>query len=248
MRGPVRESRLGGGKRGVTVYGMAAARDASELLPPRGANLLHWMSAYSQSSLTVLAQGTDAVVHSARPRHDNGLVALKIPKSRVTLAEAGNEIEILRRLQGHPNIVRVLGVFRKEVDERGAPSAPWAVALSLASESLSSFLRRQPGARPPPQVYAILESHLLCAVAHVHKAGILHRDVKPSNILVSNDEDGKLRAILADFGRARDVSNAPTRRISDKHACTHRGVPLKRTYNLTPGVGTVVMKGESVQT
>ncbi len=44
-----------------------------------------------------------------------------------------------------------------------------------------------------------MHRNLLRAVAHGHKAGILLRDLIPSNVLVANDEDGMRRAVLADF-------------------------------------------------
>ena len=49
-----------------------------------------------------------------------------------------------------------------------------------------------------------ISRQLVTGLAHVHKTGVIHRDIKPQNILVSFDMDeGIVRVVLADFGLAR---------------------------------------------
>jgi hypothetical protein len=73
---------------------------------------------------------------------------------------------------------------------------PWIVMQKLAPRTLADVLRDD-GALPPAQV-ARIGLWLLDALSAAHRAGVLHRDVKPANVMFS--EDG--RAVLTDFGIA----------------------------------------------
>jgi serine/threonine-protein kinase len=111
----------------------------------------------------------------------------------------------------HPNIV---AVFDFGVDDH----RPYIVMAYVPGGSLKERLAE---GRPPPA--AGLARELLGALAHVHGAGILHRDVKPGNILV--DEHG--RSHLTDFGIARP---------QDATAMTQTGMVLGTMRYLAPEV------------
>ena len=88
----------------------------------------------------------------------------------------------------HPGIVRVL--------ESGAiQGIPYQVAEFVDGQRLSDLLKRQ---RPTVQRSAIIVRSLADAVQHAHDHGVLHRDIKPDNILLSGDNPPQVR--LADFG------------------------------------------------
>jgi eukaryotic-like serine/threonine-protein kinase len=91
----------------------------------------------------------------------------------------------------HPNLV---GVF-----DFGSDPTPYLVLEYVEGGTLSERL----AARKPVDAER-LASELLSALAHIHKAGVIHRDVKPANVLF--DRDGRSR--LTDFGiaRARDAT------------------------------------------
>src|SRR5215207_5142435 len=89
----------------------------------------------------------------------------------------------------HPNVVTVWDV----VEEDGRP---WIVMELVRSRSLMQVLQED-GALPPREV-AELGLQVLAALTAAHSVGILHRDVKPSNVLPG--EDG--RVVLTDFGIA----------------------------------------------
>lgn len=89
----------------------------------------------------------------------------------------------------HPNIVQV---FDYDVDG----DLPFLVMEYVRGGSLATRLADE--AAPPVDVPALAQA-LLGAVGHIHSAGILHRDIKPQNILL--DEDCNPR--LTDFGIAR---------------------------------------------
>lgn len=57
------------------------------------------------------------------------------------------------------------------------------------------------GALPLDQIHDIFKQ-ILAGIAHAHKEGVVHRDLKTSNIVLVDDEDGKLRAMVIDFGIA----------------------------------------------
>jgi serine/threonine protein kinase len=94
----------------------------------------------------------------------------------------------------HPGVVTVYDV----VEEDGRP---WIVMELISGRSLHEQIKRD-GVLPPERV-AQIGRQMLGALRVAHEAGILHRDVKPSNVLVSGS-----RAVLTDFGIARAQSDA----------------------------------------
>jgi serine/threonine-protein kinase len=79
---------------------------------------------------------------------------------------------------------------------------PYLVLEYIDGPSLRDVIHDR-GALPPAEVLAILEP--LCdALAEAHDAGLVHRDVKASNVILGND-DGVLRPVLLDFGLVKLV-------------------------------------------
>ncbi|HEY2575769.1 MAG TPA: protein kinase [Streptosporangiaceae bacterium] len=89
----------------------------------------------------------------------------------------------------HPGVVTVFDV----VEEDGRP---WIVMELVQARSLDQLLA-QDGPLPPTRA-ADMGQQLIGALATAHAAGVLHRDVKPSNVLLTQDG----RAVLTDFGIA----------------------------------------------
>ncbi|WP_030451896.1 serine/threonine-protein kinase [Herbidospora cretacea] len=88
----------------------------------------------------------------------------------------------------HPSVITVYDVVTE--DDR-----PWIVMELLKAQSLEELVKSQ-GPQHPIRV-AEIGRQVLGALRAVHAKGILHRDVKPSNVLVTHD-----RAVLTDFGLA----------------------------------------------
>jgi serine/threonine-protein kinase len=98
----------------------------------------------------------------------------------------------------HPNIVRVndRGDFHGEL---------WIAMDFVDGTDAASLLRdRYPVGMPAEEVTAIV-SAIASALDYAHAQGLLHRDVKPANILLSSPEHGDRRILLTDFGIARNI-------------------------------------------
>ncbi|HEY0952797.1 serine/threonine-protein kinase, partial [Nocardioides sp.] len=110
------------------------------------------------------------------------------------LARAEREARLAARLN-HPHVVAVYDLVL-EGDEQ------WLVMEYVEGSTLAELVRRD-GAMTPDQAAAVL-GQAADALAAAHAAGIVHRDVKPSNILVG--PDGQVK--LSDFGIARAEADA----------------------------------------
>ncbi len=107
-------------------------------------------------------------------------------EDRAWFARFRREARIAASLQ-HPNLVSIYD-FNADVER------PYLVMAYLSGGSLQD--RIDSGGKPDAERLA---ADVLSALAHIHSAGIIHRDVKPGNVLL--DRDG--RACLTDFGVAR---------------------------------------------
>ncbi|GAA1654899.1 hypothetical protein GCM10009765_00030 [Fodinicola feengrottensis] len=135
--------------------------------------------------------------------HDQTLdreVALKevlLPLGMSELAKAQMAERMLREARlgarlRHPAIVRVHDVIT-------ADNHPWIVMELVDGRSLEELVEAE-GALPPARV-AALGLSLLGALRAAHKAGVIHRDVKPANVLVEDDD----AVVLTDFGIAYEM-------------------------------------------
>lgn len=100
----------------------------------------------------------------------------------------------------HPHIVGVHD--RGECDGR-----LWISMDYVEGSDAGNVLRTQcPGGMPRDQVFAIVTA-IADALDYAHSRGLLHRDVKPANILLGAPGPGRGRVMLADFGIARRVDD-----------------------------------------
>jgi serine/threonine-protein kinase len=127
------------------------------------------------------------------------MVGMTIEEIEGVLGEA-----IMLSRIGHPNIVRVFDANTTETSEgtRGFFTMEY-----VAGGSLEQFWRSH-GAQLVPVETSVEITRQVCrglAVAHSERPPIIHRDIKPQNILVGYDVGG-LRARLSDFGLAKQVN------------------------------------------
>ena len=99
----------------------------------------------------------------------------------------------------HPHVLAPLAWF---ADDRGATIAMPAVRGGSAADLLAEH-----GPLPAAWVLVVLDQ-LLRALTAVHAAGLVHRDVKPANVLLAPTGAGRPHALLADFGVAAHASGA----------------------------------------
>ncbi|KAK4490218.1 hypothetical protein RD792_000877 [Penstemon davidsonii] len=149
-------------------------------------------SADSYVKIDKVGQGTYSNVYKARDKDSGKIVALKKVRFDTSEPESvkfmAREIMILQRLD-HPNIVKLEGLATSRMQ----------YSLYLVFECMQSDLSRilsQPDQRlTEPQVKCYMHQ-LLSGLQHCHERGILHRDIKGSNLLI--DRNGMLK--IADFG------------------------------------------------
>ncbi|MEZ0353564.1 serine/threonine-protein kinase [Mycobacterium sp. pR1184] len=102
----------------------------------------------------------------------------------------------------HPHIV--------EVHDRGDHDGRLWVAMDYVEGSNAAQLLKDrfPAVWPVGEVLAIITA-AADALDYAHQRGLLHRDVKPANILLTNTDDGEQRILLSDFGVARPLGEHP---------------------------------------
>lgn len=147
-----------------------------------------------------IGAGAAGQVFEAYDRQLQRLVAVKIVPLRGSTRAAIEQLQEFRREAmaasrlSHPGIVTVH-------DFGHTAEQAWIVMELVIGDTLRTFLDE--GRRPPLQASIRLVQELLSALAYAHGRGLVHRDVKPGNILLSasiEDDFGTLR--LADFGIA----------------------------------------------
>lgn len=144
--------------------------------------------------LEEIGRGGMGVIYRARQRHSRRIVAVKCvlnyhADSRETLKRFRREAEAAASLD-HPNI---LPIYEVSQDVDGLPffSMKFAPGGSLAAAA--------PALRSEPRVSIELIAKVARAVQFAHEQGILHRDLKPGNVML----DGRGEPLVSDFGLAK---------------------------------------------
>ncbi|MCU1643015.1 MAG: putative serine/threonine protein kinase [Nocardia sp.] len=137
--------------------------------------------------------GFGVVYRCAQPELERA-VAVKVMSADVGLEDRERFIRegrAMGRLSGHPNIVQVLQIGTTALNR------PYIVMPFYERRSLADLVGRD-GPLPWPEVRAI-GIKIAGALESAHRSGIVHRDVKPANILLSDYDEPQ----LTDFGIAR---------------------------------------------
>lgn len=151
--------------------------------------------------------GGMATVYKAKDIKNNRAVAIKILKD-----EFSKNSEFIRRFKNeskaisvlsHPNIVKVYDVSFGDVIQ-------YIVMEYIDGITLKEYLEQQKN-KIEWKMAVYFTAQILKAMQHAHERGIIHRDVKPQNIMLL--QDGTIK--VTDFGIAR-FSNTETRTMTDK--------------------------------
>lgn len=146
--------------------------------------------------LRLIGQGTMGLVVQAMDVHLKRVVALKILRKRIEgLAEEKGVRQFLREAQAaakieHPNVIRIY-----EIDQH---EGWWYIAMEwLEGQDLQKVVRAAGPLAPARACLLVADAATALSVAH--EAGIIHRDVKPSNLMITRTGHCK----LTDFGFVR---------------------------------------------
>ncbi len=153
--------------------------------------------------LEEIGRGGMGVIYRARQRHSRRIVAIKRvlsyhADSQDTLMRFRREAQAAANLD-HPNI---LPIYEVSESHDGLPF------FSMKFASGGSLLEAAPALRGEPRRAVALMAKVARAVQYAHEQGILHRDLKPGNILL----DGRGEPMVGDFGLAKWLE--PTSRLT----------------------------------
>jgi tetratricopeptide (TPR) repeat protein len=143
-------------------------------------------------TLEVLGRGGQGLVARARDVRTGAIVALKVvldPRDPTIGPRLEREARALASLE-HPNLARL-------VDSGTHEGRPWLALAFVQGRTLEAI---GCAGRPPPAWSARVVADVAHALARCHAAGLVHRDVKPANIIL---EDVTERVVLVDFGLVR---------------------------------------------
>ena len=154
----------------------------------------------------------------------NRVVAIKLNKeitNRDLCSRFEREVNTLIRLRS-PHSVEVYGYG--EHREEGILIAQFMIMELLEGLTLQQYLEQGP--LPSNEAISIF-SQIAQALQKAHQMGVIHRDLKPNNIMLSLLPDQSLRARLFDFGLSKDTSRA-------SHQLSSSGVILGTLWYMSP--------------
>ncbi|KAI9840247.1 MAG: hypothetical protein M1837_001830 [Sclerophora amabilis] len=228
---------------GLTVMTAAikAAREFQDLVNKKARRL--GINGPNYEALELIGKGSYGRVYKSRNLNSSEIVAVKVididvsdykERSEATLNDIQKEIKALKTLKDvnarNVNMMHEAFVFDADV---------WLVSDLCTGGSLRTLMRAIPGTSLDERYIIPIARELAEALKWVHKAGIIHRDVKSANVLIN--EDGQLQ--LCDFGVAGTLETKTNKRNTVMGTCHWMPPEMvgRLTYGIIPqGYGTEV--------
>jgi serine/threonine protein kinase len=167
----------------------------------------------------VLGHGAFSTVRLAIRRLDGVKVAVKSIAKHDALRSRRlrprgqrdlEEWEMLQRLQDHPYVITLLDVFEtNEEIQLVTEYCPGGELFDAIQKKRNRSLSMRRGQYTEAQA-ACITTQILRALEDLHAADIVHRDVKPENILLADNDDSAIHVKLCDFGIARSLFRKPS--------------------------------------
>jgi len=158
--------------------------------------------------LRFLGQGGMGQVYEAFDLELKGRIALKAIRPEISsdqrvLSRFRREVQLTRRIT-HPNVCRTFDIDRQVSDPGTAVESDitFLTMELLEGETLADLLRREGGLRTEEALPLVRQ--MIEALNAAHQVGIVHRDFKPSNVLLV-PSNGGCRLVVTDFGLARAI-------------------------------------------
>jgi serine/threonine protein kinase/tetratricopeptide (TPR) repeat protein len=155
-------------------------------------------------------QGGMGEVYRADDTELGGIVALKtiLPEyvgDQTALRRFKKEIAVARKVT-HPNVCRVFDLDRHE-DSSGIP-VNFLTMEFLSGETLSDRLAREGPLRIDRAMPLVRQ--MAAGIDAAHRAGVIHRDLKSGNVMLTPTSEDDERAVITDFGIARELPRTET--------------------------------------
>ena len=151
---------------------------------------------------TLLGRGGMGIVWRAEHAHLHGGIAIKFLLDRFrakpqVIERFRQEATVMGEL-GHPNIVRVYDI------SSASSEMPYLTMELLEQGSLREYLKRSGGKLPPDEACELMDG-VLSALIAAHKRGIVHRDIKPDNLMLATvrsieTDMNEVQLKILDFG------------------------------------------------
>lgn len=153
--------------------------------------------------LGFLGKGGMSIVYKARHNAMDRIVAIKTLKMQMMsdpniVLRFEREVKLLSKLD-HPNVVTVYNCVMVQ-------NQPYFVMDCLTGQSLQELLKAE--GRMSPQRAQQIFIQCCAAVEHAHRKGVIHRDIKPGNIMITPGSGGRDMVKVVDFGLARLAEDA----------------------------------------
>ena len=201
---------------------------AEALVPPGAASSLTERLAHALSGRYVveheIGHGGMATVYLARDVRHHRRVAIKVLREELAAAVGADrfleEIRVTASLQ-HPHILPLFDSGSAEYPPEAGGRVLWYVMPLVEGETLRARIARE--GRLPVEVAVQLAREMADALEYAHRHGVVHRDVKPENVLLQGGH-----ALVADFGIALALEHAGGDRL------THTGITLGTPQYMAP--------------